>query len=214
MKILKAFIIITVVILTSCVNLHKNFSYYREPIKCNNSLEVRIDGIYFAIPGQESDKGIVFYNNGMVYIYNRYTNDAEMFWLNPSKFMKYEFPKQFLYNYIKKDLWGHYIIRNDSIFIQYFHRNIDYWIKRNITELYGIIKDNTNIYIYKEKWTKNAGYHSEPLEKIYNTPILYKFYQTDIKPDSTNAWFYKKRWYEKWQEERDTVTLTISVKAI
>jgi len=26
-----------------------------------------------------------------------------------------------------------YIIKNDSIFIQYFHRNTDYWIKRNIT---------------------------------------------------------------------------------
>jgi len=196
MKILKAFIFITVIILTSCVNLHKRFTYFREPIKCNNSVDVRIDGIYFAVPGQESDKGMVFYSNGMVYIYTRHINDAELFWLNPSKYMRYEFPKQFCYNRLKKDLWGHYIIRNDSIFIQYFHRNIDYWLKRNVTDLYGIIKGNTNIVIYKEKWTKDAGYHSEPLEITYNPPISYKFFQADFKPDSTSAWFNNKKWYK------------------
>ena len=83
-------------------------------------------------------------------------------------------------------------------------------------ELRGIIKNDTTIIISQHiydycrsirfttriirDYCINSGYDNNGI-KCYIPPAEYKFYPTTFKPDSTKAWFKKKKWYKEGLHE-------------
>lgn len=97
---------------------------------------------------------------------------------------------------------GHYYIKNDSVYVQYFYGFVDYWVKRNMIELTGIMQSDS-IMIFKQMRVygarkKHSGTVRNSAEVDLNPPALLTFHKyNDFKPDSSIVWFKRKNWYTK-----------------
>ena len=81
-------------------------------------------------------------------------------------------------------------IQGDTIIIQVFNRHSQKFFKRWVHEFIGIIQNDTSFLLlsWYSYLTKN---------QFIEEPVPYSFYQTNIKPDSTKAWFNKKKWFKE-----------------
>jgi len=198
-RIYSLLLFIVAILIVSCVSFHQKFNYYKESVRIVGSSSIRTDGIYFIYKKSFSHaptQYLIFYTDGKVYVNFYHVIDENKFWLNPSKntdTIENKFGNSYLYN----ETWGHYIIRGDSLNIQFFHRNNGSWIIRNITKYFCIIQNNSTLAIYREEWTKDAGYYNVT-ELNYNPSVKYKFFQTSFKPDSSKTWFNTRKWYNKY----------------
>ncbi|MEX1189093.1 MAG: hypothetical protein WED33_07530, partial [Bacteroidia bacterium] len=129
------------------------------------------------------------------------------FWANPDSLID-EYYKGLEISYTglsssSSDSWGHYQIKGDSIFIQSFTYFYDSTVLRDVYELKGVIRNDSTIYIFEHlcDWCFNdPSKYSEYISKgkrHFIPPAEYRFYQTTKKPDSTNAWFFDKKWYNE-----------------
>jgi hypothetical protein len=109
---------------------------------------------------------------------------------------------------IKYGLWGHFVVRNDSIYIQYFYEDHNNFRKRNIIEQIGLVGGTSEVSIILERcdWCKGKylQYENSSLIK-YSPPRQYLRIETDFKPDSSYVWFKRKKWYKKsvWRNEKN-----------
>lgn len=110
-----------------------------------------------------------------------------------------------------KENWGHYFIREDSIFIQVFNIHpISTNVRRDVSGLIGIISNDSTILILRKYYDGcnlktltpgvqkreclNWGY-KEGGFMTFDEPVEYKFFKSPEKPDSSFAWFREKKWY-------------------
>ncbi len=187
-KILALWISINSISCSSPINCTKNFITYKEPISHNNEkISLRTDGIYISENGRAS---FFLYNNGRVKIHSPFFDTLQQeLWATPQKVVK---EMQNDWEFKQKERWGDYSIKGNEITIQRFNRNNEEVCKRSVFEEKGRILNDSTIEIYSEYsyWWKDK------LPALY-TPCILKFYKTDIKSDSTIAWFINKNWYKK-----------------
>ena len=187
-KILVLGILINSINCSSPIDCTKNFTTYKEPILHNNEkILLRTDGIYISENGRAS---FFLFNNGKVKIHSPFfdTLQGEL-WTPPQKVLE---EMQDDWEFKQKERWGDYFIKGNEITIQRFNRNNEEVCKRSVFEEKGRILNDSTIEIYSEYsyWWKDK------LPALY-TPCILNFYKTDIKPDSTIAWFINKNWYKK-----------------
>jgi len=186
-KIIYFFVLLGLIIsLFSCVilpNLKKDFYTYKLPIiQYGNEIPIKINGVYVQKSTHFND-AFYFYSNGSV----KSSSFLSDFWQNPGDKVK-EIQNFYIYN--SKEHWGHYLIQEDTLIIQLFSRNNQEFFKRQVIEYKGVIQSDTSFVII-------SGYHYLDKHQFINQPITYLFYPTNIKPDSTKAWFNNKKWYKK-----------------
>ncbi len=199
--------------LSSCYNVHKYFYIYKTPLTIKQQKQdIKTNGIYL-ISESNNDHSPIFmflYNNGQVLISNStHIESSELVWSEESSVFQ-ELKEDYNKKSIARDKWGIYRLINDSLIIQYFYNNGTHQtglMNRNTIDLYGRIGSANNLIISEEKctwWNKlynSSRYNVNDSILIYKTPAFYKFYPTDFKPDSSQAWFLKKRWYKKGLHE-------------
>ena len=66
--------------------------------------------------------------------------------------------------------------------------------RRWVFERKGKLLNDTTVEVYSD-YSYWGG------DSLLHTPCVLNYYHTNIKPDSTNAWFEKKRWYKKGLHE-------------
>jgi len=93
-------------------------------------------------------------------------------------------------DYFKREIWGHYQIIYDTIIIQSFGLANDQLCRRSVYETRGIILNDSTIKVFSDY----SYWHNYELIK---EPNIFRLYKTKHKPDSSIAWFNKKRWYKK-----------------
>ncbi|HEX5003162.1 MAG TPA: hypothetical protein VFW78_11760 [Bacteroidia bacterium] len=173
------------------------------PILNDEELTLNLNGIYFIEDSKkEFPTGFMFlYKDGSIYISNIGGSEIDsLFWSNPLKYLTFLESKWPSMTKTTRNFWGYYKIRNDSIYIQHFRLNDQYWMKRNTIELLGIIKDENTILISKEicKWCHVvSSKYDESGINDYTPPTEYKYFPSEFKPDSTEAWFKSQSWYKK-----------------
>ncbi|MEO8085889.1 MAG: hypothetical protein ABI763_03665 [Bacteroidota bacterium] len=196
-------------ILASCISIHSDFTYYKEKTFIFNSKDIKLNGIYYSAKSRDiSDyPGFIYlYNDGSIYC--GWGEKEDVFWEDPNTYLNF-LEKKFSEKGIAKSAfaedWGSFIIRNDSIYIQEFYRNSEYWMLRNIISLTGIIVNDSIIEIHKENcsWCGNmySGKWKNKTEIRYDSPIVYNLYQSSFKPDSTIAWFKQQSWYKEYLKQ-------------
>src|SRR5687768_13508 len=98
-------------------------------------------------------------------------------------------------------LTGYYAIRSDTIKIQFFIYQDQYWMRRNSLELIGMIKNDTTIELRRSSCHWCDKFYNITLPKSnsidFEPPIEYRFVKDEQKPDSSRIWFRKKKWYLK-----------------
>jgi hypothetical protein len=123
---------------------------------------------------------------------------------NLGEFLCFYNDGKFLYEAGWTKFWGHYVMKNDSILIQYFFLDGGSgFFYRNTIEMAARVT-NDSIFVYKQKcdWCdrKIGGFPNG--EVNYNPPKVYTFKKTDNKPDSTKSFFYDKKWYNDGLKKR------------
>ncbi len=157
-------------------NVHKNFTYHEEyPYADSLRSAIKLNGKYEL---QNNTEELI---RQIYYLYS----DGKVLYSD--------------------EYWGHYKVKNDSLHIQYFLLDgATGFYYRNVIEIVGRIK-NDSIYIYKYKcdWCNKRygeGYLNGEIK--YNPPRIYTFVRTEIKPDSTKAFYYRKKWYNEGLKKR------------
>jgi len=193
MKTLFIIFICTVIGLSSsCVspiNCRKPFNLYKKPIiKSIVNNQAIYNGIFVSLNGEGA---LYLYENGLSKTISSSVYRNQMFWLNP----KVEVVKLLEDDdYFKKEVWGHYQIFKDTIIIQTFGLANNQLCRRSIYETEGVILNDSTIKVFSDY---SYWFDTEFIEE----PNIYRLYKTEHKPDSTLAWFNKKRWYKKHLHE-------------
>lgn len=183
MKTLKnIFFLLLIINFFSCLNCPKPFYTYKQKINFSN-VSLKTNGIFVSV----NDHGSFYlYSNGKVW--NNLSPHASDFWKNPMEVLKDE--RQMLQISIR-EWWGDYLIREDStIIIQTFGDCMDYFCRRMVIEQTGKILTDTTFIIY-------SMYAYNTKDTIVKGNNRFKYYPTNIKPDSTVGWFNNKKWYKK-----------------
>ena len=174
-------------LLNACVGIYpcrKQFSLYKEPFNPSNTkFPIKTNGVYISVNHEGS---FYLYNNGYAKILFSNLPEGKSFWKNPSiEIIELQSQEK----YFRKEVWGNYIINNDTIIIQTFGLN-DQLCKRSVYQRKGVILNDSTIKLYSS--------YSYWFEREFVTePNTFRLYETEHKPDSTLAWFSKKRWYKK-----------------
>ena len=205
-RIILVILIVTIINLPACISKHKRFNYFKEVPFSKNKFRIRYDGIYFIKSSNESYPTgyICFYLDGSTYVPpHGVENMANLFWSNPKDYA--ESLEKYWNKFPNKEWWGSYKIINDSIYIQYFYKFNQTTVKRDLVELRGVITNDYTIMLVEKQcgWCQSMSptIYNENAVKKFTPPVEYKFYPTDFKPDSSQAWFLKKRWYKKGLHE-------------
>ncbi len=130
---------------------------------------------------------LCFFDNGLAKYISSSVSANNSFWINPEVEIKNLLEND---QYFKKELWGHFQIIDDTIIIQNFGISNDQLCRRSVYEKKGVIVNDSTIIILSNYsfWFDND---------LIKEPDTYRLFKTDQKPDSTLAWFRKKRWYHK-----------------
>ncbi len=175
-------------LLISCnvilINKINDFNIYKLPISSNDNInQLKTSGVYTS--KNEETFYYFFYKNGLV----KYMSRNSMVEFNGVLRLNFEFDL--------KENWGHYKIENEMITIQRFNRHRQEIYKRWIIEERGKILNDSTIQIEEIQSNWRANQSEEESERSLKTPIILKFNVVDRKPDSTNIWFYNKKWYQE-----------------
>ena len=206
------FVLILSVYIISCVSVYTDFTLFKVKPFITADVNLKLNGIYYArYPNMERDYLNLMYLYSDGSIFYTYGTTEKKFWEDPDHYIQWFQNKldtmSSYKNHYFMEQWGHFIVRNDSIYIQRFIFNDQYWMKRNSEDFIGIITSDSTIVIHTQKcsWC-SSQYPSKwknRTEIKYEDPIEYGFYQTSFKPDSTMAWFKNKEWYQEGLRERN-----------
>jgi hypothetical protein len=165
----------------------EGFTNYKFPI-CDDKLPIKIDGIYVEVKDTLSKnigiRNVFFlYENGKCYNYSINRD----FWMNPNKVLLNSKKTLSNLNY-HKDL-GEYKIVNDTINFQTFGENNNEVYSKWIVEDKAIITSDTTFTIVS--WYSYLG------DDFLKEERKFQLFRTKIKPDSSNFFYKKKKWYLK-----------------
>jgi hypothetical protein len=204
-------VILMVALVTSCVSIHRHFTLYKEkPFLSKNDI-IDLSGVFIGkVEKLKNHYSVMYlYHDGSMII-NTYvlkTVRGEEFWNNVPQYLAKELNQLQAVPPNWNRLTGHFIIRGDSIHIEYFITQDQYWLKRNSIENFGILKNDSLIVLVSKKceWCHKSYYQggSEFLDGPYDPPKVYQFYYASYKPDSSKIWFKRKRWYKIGLRSRD-----------
>lgn len=199
-------IVITLTFLHSCffrIPNKKHFTYYAK----NNisPVGIQLEGFYFMVREAHINYPHLDHTNDPKYYIKVFffykdgtfkSGGNRSYNLIPTR----EFITE-LIGYMEEDPdeWGAYVIEEDSIKAQYFVTKSVGIANTDIIEMVGYIKNDTTIVIEKElcNWCDNQFSDFKKGVRIFNPPREYHFQPFEIKPDSSKAWFKKKKWYKK-----------------
>jgi len=150
----------------------------------SHKYHIRVDGIFVSVNQRGA---FALYKDGKVKFVDSYLPIGNEFWLNPDKMISIV---ENQINIIGKEGTGHYKRVSDTIIIQTFGISNDQLCRRSVYETKGIIVNDSTIKVFSDY---SYWFNSELIKE----PNIYRLYKTDHKPDSTLAWFNKKRWYKK-----------------
>jgi len=169
----------------SPINCRKQFTIFMYPISVSSDeYKIHIDEIFVSVNGSDA---ICFFDNGLSKTISSFASNINSFWLNPKVEASCLLEKD---QYFRKELWGHFRITKDTLIIQSFGLSNDQLCRRSVYETKGIIMNDSTIKVFSDY---SYWFDSELIKE----PNIYRLYKTDQKPDSTLAWFNKKRWYKK-----------------
>jgi hypothetical protein len=167
------------------ITARKHFMVYKEPVfQGNRKYQPRVDGIYFST---NSNLAYVFYSNGLIKSLSHNTTHT-VFWTNP-KLASFDIYKRALSNK-PNELWGEYSIHNNKIWYDYFTFNKQEFFVRQIIHAEDFMLSDTAFVINSEIATFENY-------ELVSKPIYFRFYKTNLKPDSTYAWYLNRRWYKQ-----------------
>ena len=161
----------------------RHFNTYKSPVlQEGDKLPFKTNGVYVE-KNSHFNEVFYFYTNGLVKNSGLHSD----FWDNPKEIAK---KVEDIYIFSSKEFWGDYTIKDDTIYIQIFNHNTQFLYKRWIFEWKGVIKNDTTIEMFSE-------YSYFGKDQFIHKPVIYGFYPTEIKPDSTKAWFNNKKWFKE-----------------
>ena len=182
-------IVLILLFLAGCGVLNKveDFTVYKESIvEVRRQIPLRIDGVYLTI----DDKALpmVFYKNGYFKRIVQW-HDSSV-WKNPDKFLDIALSKPGLN---VGEGWGQYKLFHDTIVSQRFNKFGEGIYKRWVFEDSLKILNDTTLKLFSTHtyWGKYPN----------KSPVIFRFFPTDSKPDSTKAWFRDKNWFKKGLHE-------------
>ncbi len=162
------------------------FNNYKKPIIVNTTQKINTNGVFVY---SDSLKGLK--NRRKSYTINKngtygiiYFNES--FWDHPEKSITEKIDH---YQNFKFRNLGHYHISNDTIIFQYFGQNNNEFYSRWVIEDKGKIIDENTIQIF-------SSYSYLRKDTLLQKSYTIKFYKTNFKLDSTNAWYKNKKWYK------------------
>jgi hypothetical protein len=165
---------------------YRHFTTFRTSPGIKSS-KLRTDGVYY---GEEINSAFryhlfVLYQDG-TYLNLVSTNTDNIGKKIEEKFAQFR-EGSFAKNIPPIYFWGRFAIHNDTIVIQDFKKAWESLYRDRIRERAGIIKNDSTIVIksYRYYIKKRMDSFEKP-ERIENLNLVYKFYKTDYKPDSTN----------------------------
>ena len=167
----------------------KDFSIYKEPIRIN-AVNLKTNGLFWSKTNYQKYH---LYENGMVkYASGGYALEKNnTIFIDTIKFYNYGYNNA-------REIWGHYYIKNDTLIMQYFNYNFYFLYNRFILEEQAIIINDTSFVLYDFK-----SYYKKRNKRFRLDPDTFCLYKTQLKPDSTKAWFVNKDWYlENLHESR------------
>jgi len=169
----------------SPINCRKQFTIFMDPISVSSDeYKIHIDGIFVSVNQRGT---FALYKDGKAKFIDSNFPIGDEFWEYPERKISF-IEKQI--SLIGKEGAGHYRILNDTIIIQSFGLSNDQLCRRSVYETKGIIMNDSTIKVFSDY---SYWFDSELIKE----PNIYRLYKTDQKPDSTLAWFNKKRWYKK-----------------
>lgn len=168
------------------MNKTEDFTVYKKPVKIEGK-SFRTDGYY--VPVDSKYHVFCFFENGLMKSHVTWAD--QNFWENPDDAVKTFYKPQML---TTQESYGGYRIKGDTLSLQYFNRsNVDVYA-RSVYDVKGIIVNDTTLKIISEKaFIESSGSPNELLDQ----PVILRFYESSIKPDSSQAWFLPKPWYHK-----------------
>ncbi|MBS4057079.1 MAG: hypothetical protein KGZ82_07170 [Bacteroidales bacterium] len=178
-------IILIIFSLNSCFTKKKDFFAYKYPlIKSGNPLSIKTNGFY--APVDIKGRILFLYENRIVKE-GPWVSD---FFFNKSKY--FDIINEDYYTQKGKEYFGSFMIKDTSIVIQLFniHTSHNPIYRRWVFESSGLITSDTTIVLYS-----NFEYLNK--NEFYKVPVLFKFVPYENKPDSSNAWFRNKTWYNE-----------------
>jgi hypothetical protein len=189
----------------SCINVHKYFGLHKSQPVDGTSRPLLTKGVFInkIIDLHGHYRMIYLYQDGSVIMatYVLQNVDEVEFWSNAQKYIDKELDELQRVHPNWNHSVGHYIVRNDSIHIQYFITQDQYRVKHNSIDLYGKIKDKTTFALTKREcdWCNNSSNIREKTGLLdqFISQEEYKFYVSNSKPDSSDIWFKEKSWYKK-----------------
>lgn len=193
-----SFVLLAAIILflSSCLNCIKPYQVNEYPVsKMKNSFIM--NGVYLS-EDNKSRTAYCFFENGLIkdiMLLNKTTMDS----LRLDPYMIYApFNENYIlskYDLENKESWGDYKIASDSTMIlQQFGKCNDCFCGRMVLETKAKILNDSTLIIF-------PTYDYDIKVFLNRDTTLYYFYPTDFKPDSSQAWFLKKRWYKKGLHE-------------
>lgn len=203
-----AYLFFSLFILTRCAKV--NTTFIEQSISDIESYDESLifNGLYVAVNLEQKHPTdhFYFYKNKMCYTPLHSKNIYESFWHDP-QFTLGTLIGENATHYKGMTGWGHFRVLKDSILIQVFKT---YYVlpsisKKGVIELRGEIINDSLISISEERcsWCYNEiegnsiRNHDSSTIKKFNPPIEYRFHPTLYKPDSTEAWFFHKKWYQE-----------------
>jgi hypothetical protein len=187
-------------LLNSCNMIsQKHFNAYKKEPFDLNSAQLRIDGIYFMKPcrdyvDHEPPHFFFFFSDGSLAESTgsgiSIVPDVH-FWDNPDKYLKGL--------HLKFGYKGHYFVRGKEIFMQFFDINPGAFFAVNALELRGTIVNDSSIVLTKGycEWCLGTYLNYNKDGTVEFDQVEYRFYKTNIRPDSLDMWFKKKKWYKR-----------------
>ncbi|MBX2898031.1 MAG: hypothetical protein KF775_00175 [Cyclobacteriaceae bacterium] len=176
---------------------HSHFTAYMNKPFNSSKDRIKLNGVYFIADYslRHGHSPILFflYSDGSVnssFATNMSAVGERNFWTNEAMYLK-----NLKMGAIGSE--GHFWIKDGYIYFQLFDINPGALFPINSIEFNGRISNDSTFILSNTictwcDWKPISGYSLE-----------YKFYATEIRPDSSSMWFKKKRWYKDKVWNRD-----------
>jgi hypothetical protein len=185
--------------LCGCVSNHQNFNVYKaEPFRSGDQFP--LNGFYFLkdfSPTKYWDRphGIYFFADGSLCAYT--TNEISTipeseFWSYPEEYLR---TLDFVRNAGEP---GHFTVKNDTLIIEFITWRGGF-PQQGSNRFEGIMGNDSTFILNRQicRWCpiRIDGFRDNGVRSMRD--IQYRFYPTDIRPDSSRLWIKKTRWYRK-----------------
>ena len=169
------------------LNKTADFTVYSDPlIKPKGKVPIKTNGMYLS--QGKAEFPFILYMDGYV--------KRLAVWLDSSEHnIAHEFLKKKMSLPISaaEEHWGQYKVVGDTIIVQSFNKHSEYFYKRWVFEDSLKILNDTTLKLFST--------HSHWGKYPNTSPVIFRFYPTESKPDSTKSWFREKNWFKKGLHE-------------